>query len=356
MRSHLLFLILLVSNYSHSNTKISYFDIVNQAERYIINNEFPKASEAYELLFNLYTNNSYPDLHNACVCYIKQNKYENAFKLAEKLVQHGYLLEDFDQEAFRPLKDRLEWDEFVNEYFPKLRNSYFNTLDTNYRNKLFHAIRNDQTAALSLYSEYRDSIFYWQVDTLVILINQYGFPSCFNHKDTLSYKLNTVFRHYFGLKHRYENMSLKDTFYNNMNFNENNLEKYLLEAIQKGLLHPIHLLRSYNYSELGNKYGSISVKVYLEEEDLKFYQIAASDLIKINSVRINVGLPELTPDILNYLLVNTKKNFPFNEIKESYNNCYTCRNGRDYATLFLKIINDRRDSSFSSEFILRSIP
>jgi len=351
MKLYLLIIFSLIFQSSYSSQP--YWELVNNAEDYIYKKDYKNALNIYELIFQEYKNVTYCEYHNAAVCYLKLGEFSETTKMFEELVFKGYELKDFDREVFNPIKGSKYWQAFKENKYPKLRKRYLEGVNYNYRSSLQNIIKNDQIAARSKNMVFQDSVFYWQVDSLIKFIDKNGFPNCFINKDSLMIRVYAAFRHYFGLMHRCSYMNYASAIYQNMDFEKNNLEKLLIENINKGMLHPKYIADAYSYSDMGNKYGAIHLWVYLEEERLELRKLSENEIKRANESRKKIGLNNITNEQLEFLLLYRKNGFPFKEIKNAYLNCDSCKINNEYSHVFGEIIGLYEPEV---SFILHSLP
>ncbi len=344
-----LFFVFLNHGLFASNGNINY-ELIFKAENLISSGQYSLAVDIYEKIFKVQKNISYVELNNACLCYIELKQFHEAIALCDSLVLKGYRLEDFDKEWFAVLKETELWNSFANGRYHTLRETYIKTVDWEYREKLYHAIRNDQIVSRTYKAKTSDSTYYAQMVTLFELFNQHGFPGCFMQKDSLSIKLMAAFRHYFGLYHRFD-----ETDNRLYKFSKYNLEETLINAIKKGLLSPHILQSTYSWSEMGNKYGEITAEVSIKEQSLVLSGLNPLQISSINKQRGNVFLPPITKGYLDTLAYNTQKNMPFIEIYDAIKKCTTCKNNSDFSDLIFEI-KDSNQKSSTSGFLLNTIP
>ena len=347
---YLLLFFAFINNSITAEDYTTNYDLIFKAEKLISTGQYGLAVEIYEKIFKIQTNISHVELNNACLCYIKLKKFNEAIALCDSLVLKGYRLEDFDKEWFAAIRGAEQWNSFANERYPVLREAYCKIVDWDYRTKLLNVIRNDQTVSLKYNAKISDSTYYAQMVMLFELFDQYGFPRCFLQKDSLSTKLITAFRHYFGLYHRFDEKD--NRLYK---FSKYNLEEKLINAIKQGLLSPHILQFTYNWSEMGNKYGEITVKVSIKEQTLVLIGLNPTQISSINKQRSNVLLPQITMGYIDTLAYNAKKNMPFNEIYDAIKKCTTCKNNSDFISLIYELKESNQKSPISG-FLLKTLP
>ncbi len=349
----LLFFLSLIVLSSYQIQAQNYWESINKAETFITQKSYANACEMYENIFKVYKNVSYREYNNAFFCYLELKKYNSAANLIDDLILHGYTLKNFNGENFTSFSQTKIWNNFKNNSYNKYRKMYLEKLDLEYREELYRIIQKDQRASIHSDIIFRDSIYYTQTVQILNLFKQKGFPKTYIQKDTLVPKLTAVFRHYFGLMHRHQRMQDPKGFYASMNFEKHNLEIILDEAFKKHLFPPHIFINTYNYSEPGNKFGAIIIKVYLEEEKLEYYQLSDTQINKANAIREKYYLSPLTKPLLNYMIEQEQNYMPFKKIKKAFLTCDTCINGSDYASLFTSIINQ---NITPKRFELYSIP
>ncbi|NVO11892.1 MAG: hypothetical protein HXX16_18185 [Bacteroidales bacterium] len=331
--------------YADTLSYIGYHNTINKAELYICRYEFDSAQVVYETVFVNYPNHFHKDLRNACLCYIKTSKLDKAELLAEELVLHGYELNDFEKDTvFTPLIRSQHWKTFINSY-TRLRNKYTETLDPNFRNKIYEMFLKDQSVALSKKICFQDSIFYYQAVELEKVFSHYGFPGCMINKDTLNTKMHILIRHYFGLVNRAKSNPemLKESCYRSMDFNRINLKQIIDNGLYKGLILPQTYVGMISHWDNSNPYGDLCVKVdFNQEKTTLFLNLPPEKIIDVNKNRVAIGLPKITftnPDVLN---TTWYSEYPFAEIKKMLLACEACTTETKYINL---IVNEEIKAS-----------
>ncbi len=348
MKSKFLVFLILSSNlaFASSDNYLAYYSNINKAELHINKIEFDSALIVYETTFKKYSNHFYKDLHNACLCYIKLNKFDEAERIAEELILHGYELNNFNSNsAFGLLIKNPVWKLLLNNY-SILHNKYLETLNNDYRKNLYTMFIKDQKAASSKNMIYQDSVFYYQAIELENMFNKYGFPSCMVNKDTLNTKVIMIIRHYFGLVNRAKSNPemLKRDCYLLMDFNKIQLSQLLEKGLYAGLVLPQTYLGMVSLWDNSNKYGNLSILVDFNTIQTSLHLDLTSDKIKeVNKNRILIGLPQI--DLSNPYDLKTTwySEFPFEEIKKALSTCDTCSD-KDYADIAFEIGMKVKDS------------
>ncbi|GEM_PF-6844854 len=334
-------LLILLSNYNIAQNVnyLGYYSKINQAELSINKYDNDSALVVYETAFNSYPNHFYKDLHNACLCYIKTSKLDKAELLAEELVLHGYLLNDFESDsAFSPLIKSQYWNTLKTNY-TNLHNKYIEGLDTAFRKKIYEMFLKDQNAASSKRICFQDSIFYHQAIELEKIFLQQGFQGCFVNKDTLNTKTLILIRHYFGLVNRTKNNPemLKESCYGLMDFNSINLKQIIDDGLYKGLILPQTYVGMISYWDNSNPYGDLCVKINFDQEKTTlFLNLSPEKILEVNKNRVTVGLPEIT--FTNSEILNTTwfSVYPYTEIKKAVITCEACSTELKYINLIAK--------------------
>ena len=187
-----------------SRDYIDYFHKINVAESLISGSDYEKALSIYNELFLTYPSCFYKDLHNACVCALKLEKYDEALAFASNLVNYGYELKDFESQAFDSFRNqKKQWNKFLSNY-PQLREQYEKKLNIPLREKYLVLYEIDQQAA-STGTRMQDSLFYELAVSLSKLIKESGFPHWLQINNSINTKFYVMLRHYCGLKNRIMN-------------------------------------------------------------------------------------------------------------------------------------------------------
>jgi hypothetical protein len=332
MMRKLCFLLLIICSVAVVNGQnyIPYFHNITEAENQIRSSEFSTALETYDSLFKVYTNVSYKNIHNACICAIKIGDFNSAFKYAKQLVLKGYEIKDFEESAFVDLRNKINrWNSFLGDY-KKIRKQRLAKLKKAERNYYYQKHLEDQKAASSFDIPVQDSAFFKLAYELTHHINKNGFPNLFLLKDTLSHNVQVMFRHYYGLFNRIKNdQELKnDPTYASRS---TNLFKGIIDsALTEGLISPLVYVSIVTYFD-GNPYGELAVKIDIDNEKVyPLLRVKPEELDKINSKRNSIGLPSINDDSSLYLKGTWYSDYPFKEVKQAVEKCDTCKTFMDY--------------------------
>jgi hypothetical protein len=326
---------------------INYFRRANQAELLIADSSLFAALSIYKDLFDDYPHCFYKELHNASLCAIQTNQYDDALKFCKDLVRHGYELNFFESPAFDEFRNNeTVWDTFLSVY-PELRTSYEKSIDQSLRDKYLSLYEIDQQVASSRDNRrYQDSIFYCLAVSLSNLIKNYGYPHWMIHSDTINMKLYAMMRHYCGLENRIkvsEEMQ-KDTLYIGMD-KLNDIRQIATQALNDGWLLPENYVGITTYSDLSNLYGTVAVKINFEEERVTpFLKAPPEERDEINKRREKIGL--LPVNELSQELINSTwyKDYPFKKIKEAWMKCDSCSTAKQYSKIASDLALEVRNS------------
>ena len=331
---------------------LHYFTKINKAELAIADSRYEESLSIYKSLFAIYPHSFYKDLHNACLCALKLEKYKEALSFARDLVKHGYELKDFESKAFDSFRNQKKyWKQFLSEY-PKLRKQYTETLDEPLRNSYHLLYITDQDAASHQKEQRRqDSIFYKLAVSVSGLIKTHGFPQWMINKDTMNTQLYVMLRHYCGLENRIKNDETMqmDSLYIQMQHND--IRVLATQALTDGWILPEAYANIVTYWDNSNPYGEMAIKIDFEKEQIMpFLKALPEKRNDINRMRESIGLPpvnELTQDAIK---ASWYKDFPFQKIKEAWLACDTCLEILDYmriaTNLELEVSNNYRKSYF----------
>ena len=144
-------------------TYIDYFHKINEAELFIVKDDYQSAFNVYKTTFKNYPHAFSKDIHNALMCAIRLRDANEAFEYAKMMVMQGYEFSFFDKESFGFLKNKKKmWKNFITEY-PNIRKEYLKTIDVELREKYYSLFIEDQTVAnpnAGYDRKQTDSIFY----------------------------------------------------------------------------------------------------------------------------------------------------------------------------------------------------
>ena len=160
----------------------SYYNLVNQAEIKIIEDNYNEAVDLYLKAFKTVPNGFVRDYYNATVCAIKIAKYDTTFFLLDSLVTKGVGKSIFTTySVFNPLKKKPKWQLFLSN-FDKNRQVFLNKKNVELERILKGIQYSDQEfrAKPNSYQEYTDTIKKIDKNNVRILkqlIEKYGFPN-----------------------------------------------------------------------------------------------------------------------------------------------------------------------------------
>jgi hypothetical protein len=158
-----------------------YYEVVSNAESFIVNKRYAKAKEEYNKLLD---NEHYMfarDLHNAVHTAIIARDYEVAIKFCKKLALKGVSLKYYDAEIFKRLKDTKLWSSFLLK-FTRLNELYNKGLNQSLKTKLTDLVAIDQKDYVrhsrGEFDRSKLNATTQRVDgELIKLIKQEGFPT-----------------------------------------------------------------------------------------------------------------------------------------------------------------------------------
>lgn len=306
----IILLLLLKTGYASKN----YNMLVNEAEQYIVIQEYNSALNKYfeaSRIYNIFS----IDIHNALVCAI-YTKNENSIKyfgnlLSTKGIPKSYFL---NKKIFNDLKQKSYWIEIAElsqrNYDKKFEekitlikiidsvesvDSFYNTI------RVAKDIANDTLWVKENYMTY-DSIIKANASHLVTIFEQYGFPSddypyfYMPNDTTLSYE--PIFRE--TIIHSYQSKSIEkgklpkiDTFFT----------PTLRKALYENKISPYCYA---NLQDIGNLnmdfrayYGTnhMFIKSNNEFYASPYYYGEKEIRAKINNYRVQIGLPTLEEEI-----------------------------------------------------------
>ncbi|MBI9056649.1 MAG: hypothetical protein JEZ01_02645 [Labilibaculum sp.] len=297
---------------------INYHNELNQAKLLIAKANYVDALAIHLDVFKKYPKHFYRDVHNACVCAIRCEKFSNVNLLASELVLLGYKLEDFEQSAFDAFRNSDQWNSFCKTY-PKLRKEYKAGFNDYLSKKYYCMFREDQKIALSspkgnpISDQAR-----WELSALLKLDYQSnGIPQFMHYKDPLFLQYYIMYRHYFGrinyLKNHPEIEGGKEILekYRKIDFN-----KILISEIKKGNISPKTLVDAATYN--ANPYGKESL-LNIDFENEKIYlslneNFEERDQIEKN--RLAIGMLTLEEEFGLEICGTWYSEYPFPQIKE----------------------------------------
>lgn len=340
MRKHIFFL-LFICNAVVVNGKdyIPYFHKITEAENQIRSSKFSSALETYDSLFKNYNNVSYKNIHNACICAIKIGNFNSAFIYAKQLILKGYEIQDFEKPIFSKLRKKTrQWDSLLDDY-DKLKEERQSKINKTERNYYYQKYLEDQKAATSFNIPVQDSAFFTLTHELSYHIKKNGFPNLFLSKDTLSHKVQVMFRHYFGLFNRIKNDQELQNDPSYSSRSENPLKGIMENALINGLITPQIYESIVSYND-GNPFGELAIKIDIDNKKVSpILRVKPEELDEVNLKRNAIGLPSINDNSVSYLNGTWYLSYPFEEVKQAVENCDTCTTFRDYSLIKARIEN-----------------
>lgn len=295
-----------------NNILIKYYEIINKAEKNIINNNLDSANQKYKQAFVIFKEPHAKDLNNSMKVALKVNDTETAYNNYLSLKCLGqYFSKDFFNENFR----NHEKDDSATPCANTIDLEYKKTLDSlftidQYYRKLskgnYSAYKNELTTSDSITSK-----------SLLKLIQEKGFPNEYN----IGLKMNSeVYFHdfYYIILHQ-----LASNLYSPQRVNFSN---ELIKALNAGKIRPDiagQLLdlnnntRNYSYFkiyQLGNNDGTmdccyISKNLIPENRNDK----VNSDIENINEMRKQIGLSTTEEEVRKSVFLLKNKEYVFSE-------------------------------------------
>lgn len=264
---HLFFFFLLNISYGQTEYK-SYFELINEAENYIICDKYDQALKIYESIFGKYCSPRGNDYYNAALVSLYASNDSLAFTYLSEAVKRGYDMEFIDNPIIKNLVGRItKWNQFVESY-DSLYNYYLDKLSNPVITEFKNMIVEDQTLTAKIYfgniSQLQlDSLYYRNINRIVELIGNDSLPQieCFDMK---SRKLQSIIpfiliRHYFGMVNRviYNPEAYKGDFYDFVLNKNQYIEKELIKLIVQGRLSPVLISESIIYNNPNDPVGRL---------------------------------------------------------------------------------------------------
>lgn len=309
---------------------INYHQKLNQSKKLIAEGKFELAFENYRTTFKEYSNHFYKDIHNACICAIRCEKFAEADKLAIDLVLHGYTLNDMEQSSFDAYRKSKYWAPFVKNY-QKLRDKYELRLDKELREKYYRLFLEDQRVASSG-KEYgnitNDSAFVEIFQRLYEAYKLDGIPDYLRNKDTMNIKYFILYRHYFGLKNNADNnfeLKSKSDIYKITD--DLKLKEVLLSEIKNGNISPQFYADAVSYNNYSRPFGKPALKIDFKTEQVLLYMnLKEQEREEKNKNRKAIGLMPLSEGNSAVLHSTWYTHYPFKQIKDSLKSYQNCKN------------------------------
>ncbi|PKQ63555.1 hypothetical protein BZG02_09290 [Labilibaculum filiforme] len=308
---------------------IEYHKQVNQAKLQITLENFESALVTYQTVLAQYPKHFYRDIHNACVCAIRCNKWNQALELAKELVLLGYQLEDFKTATFTDFRMTKQWKEIEQKY-PELRKQYENSLNPYLYKKYSYMLAEDQRiTAMNDFKEHNMAIYEF-TSLLKMDYEMNGIPNFVRFKDRLSPGYFAFYRHVYGKVGRCL-LSAKTTedydFIRRLN--SLGIKDLLHREIFKGNLSPRFVITAESY--FTNEYGinsEIEIRKDFTNEELSFVPTDKKtydcippyppiDFVTIDENRKSFGLLPLQQECKLFLAGTWYTVYPFKEIKEA---------------------------------------
>ena len=172
--------------------EINYYNYTKSAENYILNRQYGKAKEQYNLLAQNYPTLFARDIHNAVRCAVLSRDFKNAFMWGEKLALKGIELPYFNAKIFTSLRKNPEWKSFSIKYDSVCKNAQ-RKFNLNLKKEITNLLNEDQ-ADYGLENRKNRKTLYETTERLtaklIDLLKKEGYPSeekigSFTVKDTV---------------------------------------------------------------------------------------------------------------------------------------------------------------------------
>ncbi len=330
---------------------VEYFKKINEAESFIIKQDYQVSLDIYNELFRDYSNISYQDLNNACICALKSEQYQQALFYAKELILHGYDMDDFNKKPFSDDAYSMVFKEPLLLEYSHYREKYLQGFDQDTRGKIFEWYQQDQLAASDF--SIQDSVFLQLSEKISNLIEEKGFPSIFLNKDTMNNKLYVMLRHYCGLENREKKFADNDSAEY-----ISRIHKIMNQALHDGWISPLKYIGITTYWEEKNIYGELAVRIDFDNKKITpFYKNVAQEQIKaINFNRNKIGLPLIDQISEDFINDPRYKNYPFEKITEAILNCDTCETMLQYLTILKEPDSkSQEEDNIEKDYFLLSI-
>lgn len=297
---------------------------VNIAKVLIVNGQFDSALETYHSVFREFTKKFYRDIHNACVCSIKTENWDDAYLFAKELILHGYILEDFDKSTFKLLRSNNCWNDIKREY-PHLRKQYKDKIESYQYLKYRYMKSYDQhLTGLDNYEDHNKAIYEF-TRLLILDYESNGIPNFCRYKDRMRSTYLTFYRHFFGKRGR----ALNSGSYQYVERLDSLQVKQLLKnEVLKGNLSPRFLINAESYFE--NEFGILSeieINIDFEKQDVFFIPSKKKtydfippypniDFETIDSNRASLGILPLVEEANLFKVGTWYTQYPFKEVED----------------------------------------
>lgn len=315
---------------------VNYHNKKNEINLDLLRGNYTAASDSFKILFKTYPKHFYKDLHNACICALKIGDIDGAISFAEQLVEQGYELKDFSQDCFAVLMNSDDWQEFEN-YYPKIRYKYLNSLDLKSRNLYYNIFMEDQRTAKEYGICNREKLYSGYYNNAKILHSSYhkhSLPKFLRNKDTMNLKYWASFRHYFGMRNIILNNDDLKANNSHLKFDSLARERILRTELNNGNLSPEFFSTAVSYHDPKHPYGKCAIRLDFKTEKVELFTPLPKDIAKQrNKNRYEIGLMPYVE--LNSAALNTTwySIYPFKEIKEAYLNCESCTTSGNYFSI-----------------------
>ena len=159
--------------------EINYYNYTKSAENYILNRQYGKAKEQYNLLAQNYPTLFARDIHNAVRCAVLSRDFKNAFMWGEKLALKGIELPYFNAKIFTSLRKNPEWKSFSIKYDSVCKNAQ-GKFNLNLKKEITNLLNEDQ-ADYGLENRKNRKTLYETTERitakLIDLLKKEGYPS-----------------------------------------------------------------------------------------------------------------------------------------------------------------------------------
>lgn len=246
--------ILSFSNPTYNETKDykKYHEQINKAEKFISEEQFQKALNLYNDVFNSFDFVFVKDYKIAAQIALYLNDKETAFEIIKIGITGGWDLKSLNRNDFlSKLRNEPEWG-LIKEQYPELRKKYLERIDDRTREKVHKMFKMDQKKALGALFRIGDKAqekyaikkfaphSEIQVKKLIKILEDRGYPG--EKLIGNNFWMSTILSHHNSITKDYVN---KDTIYNF-------IKSKLIKAIGKGQISP------YEFAMIDDWYLAVS--------------------------------------------------------------------------------------------------
>lgn len=296
---------LFIAKICNSQNYIAYHKTINKAELKVVESDFKKSLEYYQIAFNSVNKPFNKDLYNASLCAVKSGNDSIANMLIRQMILKGTRLKYFKNKSFKRFRKSKFWKQLKQD-----ENRLLEIANQNINKKLFSQLKNldesDQAIRKRRFG-YPMSDTIRKVDSinmikLIRIFDEFGYPD----ENVLGVKNP---KYYYSpqmivLRHFYQGQSIEQA-------KENILGDFIFKELERGKICPLIYSnwedKRFSRIHKKNKYGTVAV-VYSNK---KYYKNELSNIPELDKNREKIGIGTYNDYVLKTIFQENQDEFYF---------------------------------------------